>query len=143
MKAGEHMSFTKIKVQASIRKPVERVWRYYTQPEHVMQWNHASEDWHCPQAQNDLKVGGKFCYTMASKDGKAQFDFEGIYSKVEPMSCIAYAMEDGRAVTVEFKQLGDMTEVIVDFDAEGENTLELQRQGWQAILDNFAKHVEA
>lgn len=136
------MKFTKIKVTAQINKPIDRVWRYYTEPEHVMQWNHASEDWYCPNAKNDLREDGRFCYTMAAKNGTTQFDFEGVYTKVEPMSYIAYIMDDGREVTVDFKEQGDSTEVVVDFDAEGENTLELQRQGWQAILDQFKKHVE-
>lgn len=142
MKAGENMKFTKIKVSAQIKKPLDRVWRYYTDPEHVMQWNHASDDWHCPHAENDLREGGRFCYTMASKDGKAKFDFEGVYTKVEPFSHIAYALGDGREVTVDFTNLGHVTEVVVDFDAEGENTLELQRNGWQEILNHFKNHVE-
>lgn len=136
------MEFSKIKVMVQMNKPLDRVWRYYTDPEHVKQWNYASDDWYCPKAENDLCEGGRFCYTMASRDGKAEFDFEGIYTKVIPMSHIAYAMEDGRQVTVDFIEKGDMTEVVVDFDAEGENKLELQRQGWQSILDQFKNHVE-
>lgn len=137
------MEFKKVQIGAMINQNVEKVWDYYTQPEHVVHWNHASEDWHCPSAENDLREGGRFCYTMASRDGKVSFDFEGKYEIIVPFSRISYSLEDGRAVDVLLETQSDGTKVTIEFDAEGENSIELQRQGWQAILDNFKKYVEA
>lgn len=133
----------KIIVQVEIDEKREKVWTCWTEPKHVMAWNHASEDWHCPYAENHLKVGEGFKYTMASVNGKMAFDFEGIYTAVEPYDLIAYELGDGRQVTVAFADIGNKTFVIESFDPETENSLELQKQGWQAILDNFKKYVEA
>ena len=137
------MEFKKVQIGAKINQNVEKVWDYYTQPEHVVHWNHASEDWHCPSAENDLREGGRFSYTMASRDGKVSFDFEGKYDIIVPFSRISYSLEDGRTVDVLLETQSDGTSVNIEFDAEGENSIELQRQGWQAILDNFKKYVEA
>ncbi len=132
-----------ITVQATINTPVEKVWKIYTTPENIMQWNNASDDWHTPRAENDLRVGGKFLYRMEAKDGSAGFDFNGVYDEVQTHQRIAYTIEDGRKVTTTFTSHGAKTEVVVTFEAEDTNSLELQRSGWQAILDNFKKCVEA
>lgn len=131
-----------ITVQSTINASIDQVWEKWTTPEHIMKWNNASDDWHTPFAENDLKVGGKFKYTMASKDGTMQFDFEGVYTKVENLSLIEYQLADGRKVILVFEKEADIVKIIESFDPETENTEELQKNGWQAILDNFKKHVE-
>jgi len=131
-----------ITVQATVNAPLSRVWDKWTTPRDVMAWNNASEDWHTPSAQNDLRVGGKFIYRMASRDGNSGFDFSGVYYEVIPDKRIAYTLEDGRKVNIEFNALGDGVKVTETFDPEQENTAELQRAGWQAILDNFKRYVE-
>lgn len=133
----------KITITATILAPIEKVWNYWTHASQVMKWNHASDDWHCPKALNDLRVGGKFSYTIATKDGTMSFDFEGTYDQVQPGKKIAYTMSDGRACEVLFE--GDHTQTTVTevFDPEMENSEEMQRAGWQAILANFKKHVES
>ncbi|MDW7659901.1 MAG: SRPBCC domain-containing protein [Bacillota bacterium] len=137
------MEFKKVQIGAKINENVQKVWDHYTEPRHVMQWNHASEDWHCPSAENDLREGGRFRYTMASRDGKVSFDFEGKYEKIEPFNRIVYILDDGRTVDVHFESQKEGTDVNIEFDAEGENSIDMQRQGWQAILNNFKKYVEA
>jgi uncharacterized protein YndB with AHSA1/START domain len=134
---------TSITVQTTVEAPLEKVWNAWTKPEHITQWNNASDDWHTPKASNDLRVGGKFSATMAARDGSASFDFEGIYSNVKPNQLIEYAMSDGRTVKVVFEAAGTKTRVIETFDAENENPIEMQRGGWQAILDNFKKYTES
>ncbi len=136
------MAFTKITVETLVSASTEKVWNCFTKPEHIVKWNFASDDWHCPKASNDLKVGGKFSSTMASKDGKMSFDFEGVYSEVKPQQHLAYGLADGRSVQVDFIAEGNQTRVVETFDAETENPLDMQKAGWQAILDNFKKHVE-
>lgn len=131
-----------ITVQSTINASVEKVWKLWTVPEYVMKWNNASEDWHTPFAENDLKIGGKFKYTMASKDGRMHFDFEGIYTNVVDFSLIEYKMADGRKVKIVFEKDAKGIKVIENFDPETENSEEMQKNGWQAILDNFKKHVE-
>jgi uncharacterized protein YndB with AHSA1/START domain len=131
-----------ITVQSTINASIEKVWELWTAPEHVMKWNNASEDWHTPFAENDLKVGGKFKYTMASKDGTLRFDFEGIYTNVVNHSLIEYEMADGRKVKIVFEKDAKGIKVIESFDPETENSEEMQKNGWQAILDNFKKYVE-
>jgi uncharacterized protein YndB with AHSA1/START domain len=131
-----------ITVQNTINASIEKVWELWTAPEHVMKWNNASEDWHTPFAENDLKVGGKFKYTMASTDGTMRFDFEGIYTNVVNPSLIEYEMADGRKVKIVFEKDAEGIKVIESFDPETVNPEEMQQQGWQAILDNFKKYVE-
>ena len=131
----------KITVSATINAPAEKVWNYYTEPAHIMQWNNASPDWHSPSAVNDLRVGGNFSFRMEAKDGSAGFDFAGTYTEVLPMQKIVYTFGD-RNAEVTFDAKGSETIVTVAFDPESENSLELQQGGWQAILDNFKKHVE-
>ncbi|MDZ7605749.1 MAG: SRPBCC family protein [Cyclobacteriaceae bacterium] len=132
-----------ITVSVQIKAPVHHVWECWTQPRHIVKWNNASDDWHTPMATNDLKKGGKFSYRMESKDGSVGFDFEGIYTEVEPLKKIAYAMADGRIAVIQFTDKGKETFVEETFDAETENSIELQRQGWQAILNNFKKLAES
>ena len=131
-----------ITVESTINASIEKVWELWTAPEHVMKWNNASEDWHTPFAQNDLKVGGKFKYTMASKDGTMRFDFEGIYTAVTNHSLIEYKLADDRKVKITFENQGDKVVLTEKFDPETVNSEALQQQGWQAILDNFKKYVE-
>ncbi len=132
-----------ITVTAKIAAPLKKVWNFWTSPEHVMQWNNASDDWHTPYAENDLKVGGKFLSRMASKDGKHSFDFVGIYSQVKEHELISYAIADGRQVSISFKQIGEFVEVTESFEAESENSEELQYEGWNAILQNFKNYTES
>ncbi len=137
------MKKTKITVETIISAEASKVWNCWTQPEHITKWNFASDDWHCPKASNDLKVGGKFSWTMASKDGKMSFDFEGIYNTIIEQKQIIYTLLDDRRVVIDFTDLGGKIKLTETFEAEEINTLELQKGGWQAILDNFKKHVES
>lgn len=132
-----------ITVKCTIDAPIEQVWKLWTTPEHIVKWNTASQDWHTPYAENDLRVGGKFKFTMASKDGTISFDFEGEYTKVENNSLIEYKMADGRNVDIYFIGLEGGVEIIESFDPENENSEEMQRDGWQAILDNFKNYAES
>ena len=132
-----------ITVQADINAPVEQVLKLYTEPEHVMKWNNASNDWHTPRAENDLKVGGKFLYRMEAKDGSSGFDFDGTYEQVKTNELIVYSISDGRKVEVIFTKDNDArTKMATRFEAESINPVETQRDGWQAILNNFKKYVE-
>lgn len=133
-----------ITIQTVINAPIEKVWELWTTPEHIMKWNAASDDWHTPRAENDLRVGGTFTSRMEAKDGSVGFDFGGTYSEVEQQALIAYTMGDGRNVKVTFEQHNNGgTTVTETFDPEGTNPPEMQRAGWQSILDNFKKYVEA
>lgn len=131
-----------ITVETKIQAPIDKIWSLWTLPEHITQWNAASEDWHTPYAENDLKVGGKFKCTMASRDGTMSFDFVGTYSAILDKKLIAYCIEDGRMVIVVFEEQEDGFEIREYFEPESVNSEELQHQGWQAILDNFKKYVE-
>ena len=132
-----------ITVEALVKAPIEKVWSSWTEPKHITKWNQASDDWHSPHAENDLRTDGKFKTTMAAKDGSMSFDFEGIYTNVQQNKLIEYAMADGRKVSVVFSQNGNQTKVVETFDPENENPIEMQRGGWQAILDSFKKYTEA
>ena len=131
-----------ITVQAIINAPAEKVWKLYTDPEHIMQWNNASNDWHTPRAENDLKVGSKFLFRMEAKDGSSGFDFGGIYEEIKINQLIMYSIDDGRKVRIRFTKNDTKTKVVIKFDAESTNPIEMQRNGWQAILNNFKKYVE-
>lgn len=131
-----------ITVKCIVEAPVEIVWKLWTTPAHITKWNNASEDWHTPYAENDLRVGGKFKSTMASKDGTMSFDFEGTYTEVKDHSFIEYQLADNRKVDIYFIELEEGVEIIESFDPENENSEEMQREGWQAILDNFKKYAE-
>lgn len=134
---------TTITVEATINASVEKVWKCWTDPSSITQWCQASEDWHAPSAENDLRTGGKFKTTMAAKDGSTSFDFEGIYSVVRPYSLIEYTLNDGRNVKIIFSPEGGGTRVTESFEAESIHPSEMQRAGWQAILNNFKKYTEA
>lgn len=137
------MENSPITVTAVINAPIEKVWQYYNSPEHITKWAFASDDWEAPHAENDVRIGGKFVTTMAAKDKSMQFDFGGTYTEVKEHELLAYTMGDGRKVTVIFKPEDDSVKVTVTFDMEHENTREKQVEGWQAILNNFKKHVES
>lgn len=136
------METTKITVQSTIQADTQKVWDFYTQPEHIIGWNFASDDWHCPRATNDLRMGGKFSARMEARDGSYGFDFNTLYDEVVVHEKIAYTMEDGRKADITFSGENGTTLVTVTFDAENQNDPEMQRVGWQAILDNFKKYVE-
>jgi uncharacterized protein YndB with AHSA1/START domain len=136
------MSTPTITIQATITADQKKVWEYYTNPHHITNWNFAIDTWHCPTASNDLRVGGKYIARMEAKDGSFGFDFEGVYDEVVEGQRLAYTMPDGRKVIVDFNSMGDKTSVTVTFDAETENSLDLQRQGWQSILNNFQKYTK-
>lgn len=133
---------TIITVETMVNAPVEKVWEYWTKPEHITKWNNASEDWHTPHAENDLRAGGKFSSRMEAKDGSFGFDFGGAYDAVNTNEYIEYTLGDGRKVKIKFMNEGDKTKIVESFDAETENTEEMQKGGWQAILNNFKKYVE-
>jgi uncharacterized protein YndB with AHSA1/START domain len=132
----------KITIEAVIKANKETVWNLYTKPEHIINWNFANNDWHCPFAENDMIVGGKYLARMEAKDGSFGFDFEAIYEEVKEFDYYTFKMTDDRVVKVRFEELDNKTKIMLTFDAEDENTLEMQRQGWQAILDNFKQYAE-
>ncbi len=132
-----------ITIATTIHAPIGKVWDCWTKPEHITKWNNASPDWHTPKAENDLRVGGAFMSRMESVDGTQGFDFGGTYTEVEPHARIAYTIGDGRSVEVLFVQEGDETMVTETFEIETQNPPEMQRAGWQSILDNFKKYVES
>lgn len=134
---------TIVTVEALVKVPVAKVWEYWSAPQHVTQWCQASEDWHAPYAENDLRTGGKFKTTMAAKDGSFSFDFEGVYTNVQVNNLLEYEMADGRRVKILFTDLGSETQVVESFEAESTNPVEMQKGGWQAILNNFKKYAEA
>lgn len=133
---------TSITIETIIKAPVEKVWGYWSEPKHITKWCQASDDWHAPHAENDLRDGGEFKTTMAAKDGSFSFDFGGTYDKVVLHKSIEYTIEDGRKVKIVFSGKGNETTVTETFEAESQNPIEMQRGGWQAILDSFKKYTE-
>jgi uncharacterized protein YndB with AHSA1/START domain len=131
----------KITVEAVVAAPVAAAWAAFTTPADIMRWNFASDDWCCPAAIVDLKVGGSYRARMEAKDGSFGFDFEGVYEEVEPLRAVTLAMPDSRRARTTFEPCGAGTRVVTVFDAEAENPPDTQRDGWQAILDSFAAHV--
>jgi len=132
-----------IAIETVVNKARSEVWILFNLPEHITQWNFASDDWRCPRAENDLRVGGRLCSRMEAKDGSFGFDFEGIYDQIARESKLAYTMPDGRKVETSFEDLEEKTKVRTVFDPDTENPSERQRMGWQAILDNFKKYAES
>lgn len=132
-----------ITIETTVNAPVEKVWKYWNEPAHITKWNSASNDWHTPWAKNDLRPGGKLTSRMEAKDGSFGFDFEGVYDVVKPNEYIEYTLGDGRKVKITLTSAGNGTHVSESFDAETENSEEMQRMGWQAILDNFKKYTES
>ena len=133
---------TTITVKAEVNAPVEKVWTYWTDPAHIMQWNNASEDWYTPKAEIDLRVGGKFSYRMEARDGSDGFDFDGEFDSVVLLKQIKYTLSDGRNVQVNFLSDGTKTVITEIIETEVTNPLDMQLKGWQAILDNFKKYTE-
>jgi uncharacterized protein YndB with AHSA1/START domain len=131
-----------ITVTTIINAPLQKVWEYWTKEEHVKNWNFAAADWHCPNATNNLQVGGEFHYTMAAKDNSFSFDFWGTYQKIELEKSIEIILGDGRQMKVGFEPKGDSTVVTEQFEPENQNPEEMQKAGWQMILDNFKAYVE-
>nr|WP_240723591.1 SRPBCC family protein [Flavobacterium sp. J27] len=129
-------------ITTKIKAPIEKIWDYWNQPEHITKWCSASEDWHTPKAENDFVTGGKFVTTMAAKDGSFSFDFSGTYTEVKTNELLAYTLEDKRIVRIIFVPIADSIEIIETFEAENQNPMEMQQTGWQNILDNFKKYVE-
>src|SRR3989344_3074238 len=131
-----------ITVEVTVDAPQDKVWEMFTRPEHIKKWSNASDDWHTPEAENDLRVGGKFNSRMESKDGSEGFNFTGVYTEITPMEYISYAMDDGRKVDVKFEIAEDGIHITENFEPETINLPEMQKIGWQAILNNFKKYVE-
>ena len=134
--------YTQLRIESIISQPISRTWECWTTPEHITQWNFASDDWCCPWARVDLREGGGYCARMEAKDGSMGFDFEGTYEKLILGQKIVLLLGDGRRATTTFESLGEGTRVVTVFDAEKQNPEELQLQGWQAILNQFKKHAE-
>jgi uncharacterized protein YndB with AHSA1/START domain len=133
---------TMVTVACVVNASIEMTWAAWTEPQHIVHWNQASDDWHCPEAENDVRPGGKIKWTMAAKDGSVSFDFEGTYTLVEPQRVIEYEIADGRHVKISFRPEGNTTHVTETFEAEGLHSVEMQQAGWQAILDSFKQHTE-
>jgi len=131
-----------ITIQTSVKASPAQAWTCFTSPEHIVNWNFAGDDWHCPSAVNDLRVGGRFSWRMEAKDGSFGFDFEGVYEEIIPNALIRYVMDDGRGVQVTFKETSTGTLVTETFDPESENPIEMQRDGWGMILENYRKLVD-
>ncbi len=137
------MSATKVTVGISVNADVAKVWNYWTQPEHIVNWNFAHESWHCPSATNDLRPGGSFSSRMEARDGSFGFDFGGVYDDVKEHQLIAYTLGDGRKVEVTFEKANDGCNITTVFDAENQNPVEMQQMGWQAIANNFKSYTES
>jgi uncharacterized protein YndB with AHSA1/START domain len=131
-----------ITVENTVKAPIEKVWEFWTRPQHIEKWNNASDDWHTPHAENDLRVGGKFVSRMEAKDGSFGFDFGGVYDVVKENECIEYTLGDGRKVKTFFTPTGNETKVAETFETESTHPVEIQKNGWQAILDSFKKYTE-
>lgn len=132
-----------ITVENTVHAPIEKVWSFWTDPKHIKNWNNATDDWYTPIAENDLKVGGKFLSRMESKDGKFGFDFGGVYDEVKINELISYTIGDGRKVKISFSDGNEATKISETFEAENTHSIEMQKNGWQSILDNFKKYVES
>lgn len=131
-----------ITIKAIIQSDLKTVWEAYTQPKHIVHWNFASPDWHCPHAENTLEIGGTYSARMEAKDGSFGFDFKAIYTDITPLSSLTYRLEDGRIVTTTFSKEQSGIKVTTTFDPENQNPVDMQRDGWQAILNQFKYYVE-
>ncbi|THF50435.1 activator of HSP90 ATPase [Flavobacterium supellecticarium] len=134
---------SKITINATILADKNKVWNYYTQPEHITQWNFADPSWHCPKASNDMQIGGTYSARMEAKDGSFGFEFEATYDEISDGEHFSYTMPDGRQVTVTFHENDIATDLVIAFDPENQNPIEMQQNGWQAILNNFKKYAES
>jgi len=133
---------TSVTIEATVNASIEKVWRFWTLPEHITKWNSASEDWHTPSAENDLRNGGRFNSRMEARYGSFGFDFGGVYDEVKTYGLIAYTLDDDRKVKVIVSPDGTSTKIVETFEVETENPIDLQKSGWQAIPDNFKKYTE-
>lgn len=133
---------SRITVKRSVKQPVTKVWTLWTAPEHIVKWNTPDKTWHTTRAENDLRPGGRFLSRMEAKDGSFGFDFEGTYDEVVPSQRIAYTLTDGRKAEVDFREKEGETEIITIFDPEDTNPIDMQKDGWQAILDSFKTYAE-
>ncbi|MFC5407628.1 SRPBCC family protein [Cohnella soli] len=140
METGNKVTIT---VETVVNVPVGEVWKYWTEPQHITKWSFASEDWHAPKAENDLRAGGSFLTRMEAKDGSFGFDFGGVYDEVKTNELISYTLGDGRKVRIDFISQENGTKIIEAFEAESTNPVEMQEAGWQAFLGNFKKYSEA
>jgi uncharacterized protein YndB with AHSA1/START domain len=136
------MSTEKITVQAIVNALKDKVWDYYTNPGHITQWNFADHSWHCPHAENDMRIGGRYCARMEARDGSFGFDFEATYTHIDNGDQFTYEF-GGREATVSFRTVDQSTKVTVVFDPETENPIEMQKNGWQSILNNFKNYTES
>ena len=134
------MAQEKITIKSTVSASKKKVWDYYTQPEHIINWNFADPSWHCPSASNDLKVGGRYVARMEARDGSFGFDFDAVYTEINIGENFTYEF-GGRYATVTFIEINEQTEVVITFDPETENSIELQRAGWQSILNNFKNYT--
>ncbi|MQR94528.1 SRPBCC family protein [Fictibacillus phosphorivorans] len=132
-----------ITVETTVHKPIAEVWKYWTEPQHITGWSFASDEWHAPKAENDLREGGRFLTRMEAKDGSFGFDFSGAYDEVKTNEYIAYTLDDGRKVTITFVGLENETRIVETFEAESSNPVEMQEAGWQAFMDNFKRYSES
>ena len=130
-------------IETTINATLAKVWKNWTKPDHIVKWSHASDDWHTTRAENDLREGGKFSSRMEAKDGSFGFDFGGVYDKIKEKEYIEYTIGDGRNVKIFFTSQNDKIKIVETFEAENTNSLEMQKGGWQAILDNFKKYTES
>ena len=137
------MTKTQITVETTVHALVKTVWEKWTNPKDIMRWNNALDNWHTTRVENDIRIGGKFMARMEAKDGSMGFDFNAVYTDLRENELIDYTMEDGRKARITFSEEGGKTKVVETFEAEDENPIDLQHVGWQAILDNFKKHVES
>lgn len=132
-----------ITVETKIKAPIEQVWKFWTTPEHIINWNFATDEWCCPSAKNDFRSGGEFISRMEAKDGSMGFDFKGKYDEIEVHKRIKYTLDDGRKTEITFSSIGDSTEIVESFEADNSTSLDMQQIGWQSILNNFKKYAES
>ena len=132
-----------VTIEAKINAPAEKVWNTWNDPQHVVKWNSPTPEWHTPRAENDVRTGGRFMFRMEARDGSMGFDFGGVYDVVTPYTYMEYTMGDGRKVKIFFHEKSDCIHIVQSFDAENQNPVEMQRAGWQSILDNFKKYTES
>jgi uncharacterized protein YndB with AHSA1/START domain len=133
----------KIEIEVLVNKDPEEVWKHWTETEHIKNWNHATDDWHTPSARNDLKVGGAFSYRMEARDESFRFDYSGTYNHIDENKKLSFILDDGRKVDISFIHEGPGTRILEVFEAEPSSPLELQKNGWQSILNNFKKYIES
>ena len=133
----------KVTLKTTILRPVQKVWEFFTKPEHITQWNFANDEWKCPSAKSDLREGGRFNYRMETKDGSFGFDYAGVFEEIIPEQKLSYHLDDGRKVEVFFASIDNSTTEITEiFEPETSNPVEMQRDGWDKILHNFEKYAE-